>query len=181
MVSGTHTYTSTGTFTVTTTIKDDGGSMTTATCSVIVFAFANASNGAFVIGDRVPQAIGSIVTWWSSQWWQVNPMSGGPPPASMKGFAGFEDNLGGPLPGSFPECDQPWTTDTGNSTPPPPTVPAIMGVIVSSHVDQVGSDIVGDVIRVVVVRNNPGYQPDPGHVGTGQVVGYYCGPPPPVS
>jgi hypothetical protein len=170
-VSGSHTYTSTGPFTVTTTITDNGGSRTTATCQVLVFAFPTAT-GSFVIGDLADPLpiVGDSVTWWSSQWAQLNPMSGGPAPASMKGFAGFEDN---PL-GTPRTCGSSWTTDTGNATPPPPSVPLFMGVLVSSTITQNGSVITGNIKQVVVVHNNPGYAPDPGHTGTGTIVGIVC-------
>jgi hypothetical protein len=86
----------------------------------------------------------------------------------MKGFAGFED-----MPAT-PNCGNNWATDPGNSTPPPATVPDYMGVIVSSHVTQNGSVISGDIKHVVVVKNNPGYAPNPGNPGTGTVLGYLC-------
>jgi hypothetical protein len=170
-VSGSHTYSTTGTFTITTTISDDGGATTTATCSVIVFAFPTAT-GAFVIGDLADPLpiVGDSVTWWSSQWAQLNPMSGGPAPASMKGFAGFEDN---PL-GTPRTCGSSWTTDTGNATPPPASVPEFMGVLVSSTITQSGSVITGNIKQVVVVHNNPGYAPDPGHTGSGTIVAIVC-------
>jgi hypothetical protein len=60
-----------------------------------------------------------------------------------------------------------WTTDTGNSTPPPPSVPDDMLVIVSTHIVQNGSVISGDIKQLILVHNNPGYQPDPGSPGTG--------------
>lgn len=173
-VSGTHTYASTGTFLISTLISDVGGSSTTTpACSVIVFAFPTAT-GAFVIGDLAdpPPIVGDSVTWWSSQWAQLNPMSGGPAPASMKGFSGFEDNLLG----VSRTCGSSWTTDTGNATPPPPSVPPFMGVLVSSRITQNGSVITGDIKQVVVVHNNPGYAPNPGNPGTGTVVAVVCGP-----
>jgi hypothetical protein len=170
-VSGSHTYTSTGPFTVTTTINDIGGSTTTATCQVLVFAFPTAT-GAFVIGDLADPLpiVGDSVTWWSSQWAQLNPMSGGPAPASMKGFAGFEDN---PL-GTPRTCGSSWTTDTGNATPPPASVPEFMGLLVSSTITQNGSVITGNIKQVVIVHNNPGYAPDPGHTGSGTIVAIIC-------
>ena len=170
-VSGTHTYASTGTFLITTTINDvDGSSTTTPACSVTVFAFATAKGAAFVIGD-LEAGLGNHVTWWSSQWANINLMSGGPPPNSMKGFAGFEDNFLGLPP---PNCGGSWSTDTGNSTPPPPSVPNFMGVIVSSMVTQSGSIISGDIKQVVIVRNDPGYGPSPGHPGTGTEIAVVC-------
>jgi hypothetical protein len=176
-VNGTHSYASTGVFTITTTITDDGGSTTTARCPVIIFAFPTSNGATFVIGDLAPTGtrnplIGDHVTWWGSQWAALNPMTLGPPPASMKGFAGFEDNAFGLPPACGPTAT--WTTDPGNSTPPPATVPDVMGVIVSSHVDQNGSVISGDIKEIVIVRNDPGYSPNPGHYGTGTVLAIVC-------
>jgi hypothetical protein len=170
-VSGTHTYASTGIFLITTTIADVGGSTTTTpACSVTIFAFATQKGAAFVIGD-LEAGLGNHVTWWSSQWANINLMSGGAPPNALKGFAGFEDNFLGLPP---PSCGGTWSTDTANSTPPPPSVPKLMGVIVSSMVTQSGSIISGDIKQVVIVRNDPGYAPDPGHPGTGTEIAIVC-------
>jgi hypothetical protein len=173
-VSGSHTYSTTGTFTITTTITDDGGATATATCTVLVAAFPTATGGTFVVGDLEAAPLASL-TWWGSQWAQINLMSGGPAPASMKGFAGFEDMpLPSPLPPLPKLCGMTWTTDTGNATPPPPSVPSDMFVIVSSHIMQNGSIISGDIKQLIVVHNNPGYQPDPGHPGTGTEEAIVC-------
>lgn len=169
-VSGSHTYSSTGPFTVTTTIKDDGGSKAIATCSVTVFAFPTGNGATFVIGD-LEAKLGNHVTWWSSKWQNMNPTSGGEPgPDAMKGFAGFEDN---PL-GLPPVCGGKWTTDPGNATPPPPSVPAVMAVIVSSKITKTGETITGDIKEIAIVKNDPGYAPSPGHPGTGTVLGFVC-------
>jgi hypothetical protein len=169
-VSGSHPYSSTGTFTITTKINDIGGSSATVSCTVTIFAFATAKGAAFVIGD-LEAGLGNHVTWWSSQWANINLMSKGAPPDAMKGFAGFEDNFLGLPP---PNCGGTWSTDPGNSTPPPPTVPKVMGVIVSSQVTKSGSIITGDIKQVVIVDNDPGYAPSPGHPGTGTEIGILC-------
>jgi len=162
-VSGTHTYTSTGFFTVTTTITDHP-STTAATCKVLVFAFAPGS-GSFVIGD-LNSAVGTSVTFWGAQWWQLNSLSGGPAPASFKGFA---------LNPKTPSCGTDWSTDPGNSAPPPAgPLPAFMGVIVSSSITKSGSQISGNTPHIVVVQTNPGYDANPGHAGTGKVVAQFC-------
>jgi hypothetical protein len=52
-----------------------------------------------------------------------------------------------------------------------------MGVIVSSQVTKSGSVITGDIKQVVIVDNDPGYAPSPGHDGTGTEVAIICGGP----
>jgi hypothetical protein len=165
-VTGTHTYTSTGTFTVTTTINDVGGSTTTATCSpqTLVFAFAP-GGGSFAIGD-LESAVGTHVMFWGAQWWKNNPTSSDSQVPSFKGFANSP---------STPGCGTNWSADPGNSTPPPNgPLPAFMGVIVTSTYSKSGPAISGDTIHIVVVQTDPGYQPNPGHPGTGTVVAQVC-------
>lgn len=162
-VSGTHTYAALGPYTITTKIVDDGGSTATAVTHVIVFAFA--PGGDFVIGDQ-NSANGTAVTFWGARWAKSNSLSGGSAPSSFKGF---EDSTSPPM------CGTGWTTDPGNSTPPPSgPLPTYMGVIVSSSISQSGSTIAGDTPDIVVVMTNPGYAPDPGHAGTGTVVAQVC-------
>ena len=162
-VSGSHTYTGTGHFTIKVHIVDDGGSTADATTEVLIFA--GPAGGNFVIGDK-NAAIGTAVTFWGAQWWKANSLSGGPAPASFKGF---EDEP------AAAACRQSWKTDPGNSTPPPAgPLPAYMEVIVSSAIGKSGSAISGDTPHVVVVRTNDGYAPNPGHAGTGTVVASVC-------
>jgi hypothetical protein len=116
-----------------------------------------------------------MVNFWGAQWARHNAFSGetGRVPSAMKGFA---DNL--TTSGSFTDpaslCGGTWTTSTGDSVSPPPTVPQYMYVIVSSSVTQRGSVITGYIEHVVVIRVNPGYGQNPGHAGTGEVVGVIC-------
>jgi len=163
-VSGSHTYAATGIFTITTTIHDVGGSMATTSCNTLGFAFAP-GGGSFVIGDQ-NAATGASVTFWGAQWAKKNPTSGGSAPRSFKGFA--EDP-------TTPSCGVAWTTDPGNSTPPPDgPLPTFMAVIVTSSVDKDGSEISGTTVHIVVVKTNPGYAANPGHAGTGTVVAVVC-------
>jgi hypothetical protein len=160
-VSGSHTYLTTGPFTIKTSIIDDGGATATATCKVLTFAFAP-GGGSFAIGDN-NAVVGNSVTFWGAQWRKLNSLSGGPAPASFKGFAESPN---------APSCSATnWSADTGSSTPPPPgPLPAFMGVIVTSKASQSGSTDSGNIVEIVVVQTNPGYQPDAGHAGTGKVV-----------
>jgi hypothetical protein len=162
-VSGTHTYAALGPYTITITIVDDGGNTATAVTHVIVFAFPK--GGGFVIGDG-NSANNTAVTFWGAQWAKSNSLSGGPAPSSFKGF---EDSAAPPV------CGTAWTTDPGNSTPPPSgPLPSYMGVIVSSSITKSGSTISGNTPDIVVVKTNSGYAPDPGHAGTGTVVAQVC-------
>lgn len=163
-IAGSHTYASTGYFNVTTTVKDDGGSMSTTTCKVLVFAFAP-GGGAFVIGDG-NSTIGTAVTFWGAQWHKLNTLSGGAAPAAFKGYA-----LNPPV----PSCGTGWSTDPGNSAPPPAgPLPAFMGVIVTSSASMSGPQISGDTPHIVIVSTDPGYEPNVGHSGTGTVVTQVC-------
>jgi hypothetical protein len=162
-VSGSHTYASTGTFAITTSISDDGGSIATTSCNVLVFA--TTATGSFVIGD-MNAAVGTRVTFWGAQWAKRNTLSGGAAPASFKGF---EDTP------PAATCGTTWSTDPGNSTPPPAgPLPTFMAVIVSSSISQSGSTISGNTVHIVIVKTNPGYEPNPGHAGTGTVVAQVC-------
>ncbi|HET7720286.1 MAG TPA: Ig-like domain repeat protein [Acidimicrobiales bacterium] len=131
------------------------------TKQAIVFAFP--SRGVFAVGDRAA----SPVAWWANDWSTRNALSGGPAPAAFKGFA--ESTATSP-----PRCGAGWTTTPGNSPPPTADVPSYMGVVVTSAVTSDGSQIAGNSVRIVVVRTDAGYAPNPGHPGTGTVVATYC-------
>jgi hypothetical protein len=49
-----------------------------------------------------------------------------------------------------------------------------MAVIVSSSISKEGSTISGNTVRVVIVKTDSGYKPDPGHPGTGREVAELC-------
>ena len=127
-------------------------------------ADAPSNPGTFVIGDQ-NVLVGSQVTFWGAQWWKDNPLSTGLAPASFKGFAVD----------ATPTCGQNWTTDPGNSSHPPATVDGMIPVIVSSQITKSGPVISGDATEVALVQVNPGYAGDPGHPGTGTVIGFMCG------
>jgi PKD repeat protein len=164
VVSGSHTYVTTGSFTITVSVADAGGSKTMVSCTVLIFA--SVAGGTFVIGDG-NAAIGTAVTFWGSQWWKENDLSGGSAPASFKGFEN--------MPAGLPACGTSWSTSPGNSAPPPSgPLPAFMAVIVSSSISKSGATISGNTVHEVIVKTNPGYAPNPGHPGTGTVVAIIC-------
>ena len=135
-----------------------------ATASTILFAFL--TNGSFVLGDQ-SAAVGTNDTFWGAQWRKLNSLSGGQAPASFKGFAST-------LSSEPPRCGIRWTTGPGDSSGPPDAIPTYMGVLVSPSASKSGPTISGGVLRIVVVRTDPGYGPDPGSAGTGTVVATFC-------
>src|SRR5579884_975381 len=122
--------------------------------------------GMFVIGDQ-NTALNAQVNFWGAQWWMNNPLSTGFAPASFKGYA---DNAPA-------TCGQPWSTAPGNSSHPVDSLSGVVPMIVSSQIAQSGPVISGDTQEIVLVSVDPGYANDPGHRGTGTIVGYVCGGP----
>ena len=139
-----------------------------ATASATTLAFPD--NGAFVLGD-VSAVSGGTKSWWGAQWSGANALSGGSAPAALKGFA-----TAATLPAGSPpvSCGGPWTTSSGNSSSPVATVPTYMGVLVANTVQKNGSTISGHTLRLVVVKVDPGYAPNPEHAGTGTIVAQSC-------
>ncbi|MGO9488499.1 MAG: hypothetical protein ACLQBB_05670 [Solirubrobacteraceae bacterium] len=124
------------------------------------------AEGNFVIGNQ-SAIVGAPVTFWGAQWWKLNSLSGGSAPPAFKGFA---DTV---LP---PTCGGVWSTDPGDSSDPPAgPLPPMIEAIVSSSIVKSGRTISGDTSEVVLVATNPGYEPDPGHAGTGTVLAVVCG------
>jgi uncharacterized repeat protein (TIGR01451 family) len=131
--------------------------------SALVFCLVPGGN--FVIGDG-NAATGTSVTFWGAQWSKKNDLSGGKAPSAFKGWENSP---------AVVTCGTNWTTKPGNSPPPPAApLPSVIAVIVSSSIDKSGSTISGDTAHLVVVRTNPGYAPNPGHAGTGTVLGQIC-------
>ena len=144
-----------------------------------------ADTGGFVIGDisaNTPPAPmhpytslsnGSQVNFWGSQTWKTNQFSGvNNAPASMKGYVdNAPPNLG--LIGN-PGCGETWTSNPGNSSSPPATIPNYLIVIVASQITKSGSTESGNIVHVVVVQVEPSYGPSPGHTGWGPIVAWLC-------
>lgn len=124
----------------------------------------------FVIGDQ-NAVVGKQVTFWGAQWATKNSLSGGSAPAGFKGFA----NSASPNPAN---CGGTWSSDPGNSSGPPSSIPEFITVIVSSSITKSGNIISGNIPRMAIVKTDPGYDPNAGHAGTGTVVTIICQPSP---
>jgi len=117
---------------------------------------------------------GATVVWWSSVWSQLNILSGGPAPARYGGpksarFEGFV-SVDHPL----PACGVTWK-DSKKEETPPTSVPQFMLVVVSSKITRSGTDTLSsNIIEIVIVKTNPGYNGNPNNPGTGTVVGIFC-------
>ncbi len=150
---------------ITVTFTSDGF-YRSASAVANALVYQNLASGAFVVGDK-SASLGTSVTFWGAQWANTNSLSGGPAPDSFKGFAES-------LSITPATCGSTWSTDTGNSSGPPATVPSFVAVLVTSSVSQTGSVVSGTVSEIVLVRTNPGYLNDPGDPGTGTVVAIIC-------
>jgi len=168
-VSGAHVYATTGPFKITVKVDDKGGSTDSATTDVLVYAFATDNGGSFTISDK-QATMGNAVTYWGAQWEKANPFSSG-----VTGSSAFKGFIEAPASKAAPKCATTWTSSPGNSSGPPSSVPAYMAVVVASTESKSGSTITGDVKRIVVVKTAAGYDANPGHAGTGTIVGSVCG------
>jgi len=131
--------------------------------AMLVAASASADPTAvpvFVIGDGNATA-GAHVTFWGAQWAKDNSLSGGDAPSAFKGFAVSTDAL---------NCQ--FATGPGNSVDGPDALPpGDVLVLIASSITKSGSTINGTFTGMVMVQPDPGYASDPGHAGTGTVVG----------
>ena len=120
----------------------------------------------FVIGDVEPHGIGANVNWWGSQWWKNNFMSGfvSNGVASFKGYASNSDTF----------CGGNWISRVGNSPPPIKDVGPTLAIIVTPTVLKLGPDIGGTIKQILIVTNDGGYGPNPGHDGNGVVLQVLC-------
>jgi uncharacterized repeat protein (TIGR01451 family) len=129
--------------------------------AILVFAFLG--SGSFVIGN-LNAVTGNNVDFWGAQWASFNSLTGGMAPDAFKGFAVTSPQ----------SCGGIWTSDPGNSSNPPTTVPSYMAVMASSSIIQSGTVITGDAPKIVIISTNPGYGPAVGHAGSGTVVAVLC-------
>jgi hypothetical protein len=122
------------------------------TNDALLYGVVNAACG-FVIGDR---SASGHVTFWGSQWAKQNAFSGG----AGSGSSAFK--------GWGAQSGSSWSD--GNSGNPPSSIPSYVAVAVTSSVAKHGSSFSGQIVRVVVVKTDAGYDGNPGHAGTGTVV-----------
>lgn len=126
----------------------------------------------FVIGDVEDHGIDDVVNFWGAQWWKNNLMSettNPPNPSdpgfqSFKGFASSADNF----------CGGVWSSQPGNSSDPPKTIPSDLAIIVTSKVNKSGNGISGNIKEIVIVHQDGNYMDNPGHPGGGPVTHIYC-------
>lgn len=120
----------------------------------------------FVIGDVEPHAVGDNVNFWGAQWWKNNFMSGvvSNGVASFKGYATEADLV----------CGGTWVSRPGNSSNPPDVIDSRIAVIVTTKVLKQGPNISGDIQQIVLVDQDGGYGPNPGHAGNGKVASVSC-------
>lgn len=130
-------------------------------CYSVTFDPAPPQVAVFVIGDVEPHAVGDNVNFSGALWWKNNDMSGtvSNGVAAFKGYA----SLGGDV------CGATWTSLPGNSSNPPATIGSDILVIVTSKVLKAGPNISGDIKKLVMVHQDVGYGPNPGHAGNGAV------------
>jgi hypothetical protein len=140
--------------------------------TAIVFAFP--TTGVFALGDSTVAAAGptTTLTFWSSNWWLLNTLSGGPAPLAFKGFA--LNVLGLPTSSPPASCGGTFATSGGNSPPPAAFPPSYMGAVVTGNVTKTGNTISGSFSHIVVLKTDPGFTTSPGHNGTGTIVATYC-------
>ena len=134
-----------------------------AQTTTLVFAYAGGNGAAFVIGDN-NAVLNQKVNFWGAQWFKNNSAVGDLALSSFKGFA----NRSTTAPVSIGAT---WLSEAGNSSNPPATVPLYMAVIASNSMTKSGSTISGNVVRMVILKTDAGYGPDPSQIGTGTVIG----------
>ena len=142
---------------VTATYAGLAGTLLGSTDTATGYVWSFFGTGYFVVGDRDLANVN--VNFWGAQWWKNNHLSRSSTDASFKGWASGRSA-------------STWTSKPGNSSSPPAgPLPAYLGVIVTSSMAKSGSTISGDVVKIVIVKTDAGYAGNPGHDGTGAVVG----------
>jgi hypothetical protein len=158
----TTSYLTVGSHPIAATYGGDGNYLGSASNPFDQIVYAFAGTGSFVIGDK-NAILGNSVMFWGAQWEKNNSLTGPMANASFKGFANWSST-------NPPAAGGSWRTDPGNSSNPPASIPAYMGVIVASTDVKNGSTISGNSVKIVVVKTNVGYAANPGNAGTGTII-----------
>ena len=88
--------------------------------------------------------------------------------------AGVHEGIHRQRPRASASAARHWTSDPGNSSNPPATIPDNMVVVVASSIPKSGSTESGNIEHLVVVSVAPGYGPAPGHDGCGNIIATLC-------
>jgi fibro-slime domain-containing protein/RHS repeat-associated protein len=120
--------------------------------------------GQFVIwGSNAPEledalSLGQTCMFWGAQW--ADQVRAGDYEANAS-FKGYADDV-------F-SASREWQTRPGDSSHPPQTVPAYLGVLISTSIRKSDSIVHGNFVGIGVLRvtNPAAYQPDPGHPASG--------------
>lgn len=134
-----------------------------AQTTTLVFAYAGGNGAAFVISDN-NAVLNQKVNFWGAQWFRNNSAMGDSSLSSFKGFANRSTTV--PV-----WIGATWSSEGGNSSNPPAAVPLYMAVIASNSISKSGSTISGNVVRIVILKTDAGYGPDPSQSGNGTVIG----------
>jgi len=119
----------------TVTVRFDGDTLySTGTAAGQAVVYGTPTGGLFVVGDL---SAAGAVTFWSPSWWLLNRLSGGPAPASFKGFATA-------APGG-------WVASPGFDHAPA-NVPEWMAVLVTDRIEKEGSLISFAADHMVLVH-----------------------------
>lgn len=123
--------------------------------------------GTFVVGNLSAggPTVGTSVEFFGGTWSKANALSGGPAPATFKGFEAAPAPLG---------CGGGWTASPGDSAPAPVSVPTYTLMIVSGTITRSGSVVAGGTLHLVVVKVDPGYSNNPDHADTGTIFSVVC-------
>ncbi|HVQ37351.1 MAG TPA: hypothetical protein VMS31_07455, partial [Pyrinomonadaceae bacterium] len=148
---------------------------TAASVAIDVTAYLQTS---FVIwgGNNERLRIGQSVNFWGHSWAKQVTAGDYKAHGDFKGYADTVNRsqlcqVNVRTTGAPPLNDSCWSTKPGQSFPPE-TIPAYIGVIVSTSIDKGGPRDFGNIAAMVVVRVDaqPPYGPDPGKPGFGTIV-----------
>ena len=125
----------------------------------------------FSVTTPLPPRPRTVVTWWDSHWSDAIALSGGDSPSAFKGFAYLVVTLP-----TTTRIQLPGHVDDGRreQRAADERRALLHGRARHVKVTKLGSTISGNFVEIVVVITDPGYEPGPGHSGTGGIVATFC-------